>query len=445
MNSFNRRSLAVIFFTGLLIVIVNLTWWLFYAQTENSFEEQLSRRLTSLVSLGASGLDAETVSTLADGYLSGYDKALDKLEQIKAVDSLSEVFILDTEYNYLATTSFDEDSIYYLVSLNRDAIDSIFFNRGNEYYPSVSASYQTDDFILKSAFAPLFDSTGEVRAVLGIEADVDYTDDLLSLRRSLYISTAVSVGFGLLFGILFFMVQRKISLAERSIMLSQSQANLGRMVAVVSHEVKNPLMIMRASAESLKKSSNKPEADFIIEEIDRLNQIVSGYLGFASGKLILKTELIEVYKLVSEIVTQFAPRLNEKNILLKFESKKEIEDINKNKILADPIALRQVIINLILNASDTLADSTNPEIKLDIKNRTDQTQIFVTDNGPGIDKKIIKNIFEPFYTTKTTGSGLGLFHTRKLMEAMGGTINVEIDDKKQTTFVLSLLSVDKEK
>ncbi|MCP4704889.1 MAG: HAMP domain-containing histidine kinase [candidate division Zixibacteria bacterium] len=445
MNSFNRRSLAVIFFTGLLIVIVNLTWWLFYAQTENSFEEQLSRRLTSLVSLGASGLDAETVSTLADGYLSGYEKALDKLEQIKTVDSLSEVFILDTEYNYLVTTSFDEDSIYYLVSLNRDAIDSIFFNRSDEYLPSVSASYQTDDFILKSAFAPLFDSTGEVRAVLGIEADVDYTDDLFSLRRSLYISTAVSVGFGLLFGILFFMVHRKIGLAERSIMLSQSQANLGRMVAVVSHEVKNPLMIMRASAESLKKESNKPEADFIIEEIDRLNQIVSGYLGFASGKLILKTKLIDINELVTEIITKFAPRLNNENILLKFESKNEIEDKKNNNVLADPIALRQVIINLILNASDALADSTNPEIKLDIKHYINKTHIYVSDNGPGIDKKIIKNIFEPFYTTKTTGSGLGLFHTRKLMEAMSGTIDVEVDDKKQTTFVLSLPSADKEK
>ena len=432
--------MAVIFFTGLLIVIVNLTWWLFYAKTESSFEEQLSRRLSSLVLLGASGFDAETVSALADGYLSGYDKALDKLEQIKAVDSLSEVFILDTEYNYLVTTSFDEDSIYYLASLNRDAIDSIFFNTEEEYFSSVSASYQTDDFILKSAFASLFDSTGEVRAVLGIEADVDYADNLLSLRRSLYISTAVSVGISILFGIIFFLIQRRIGLAEQLIMLSQSQANLGRMVAVVSHEVKNPLMIIRASAESLKKACNKPEADFILEEIDRLNQIVSGYLGFATGKLNLKTEPVSVNEFVSEIVNKFTPRFNEKNILLKFVAEKENEE---TKIIADPIALRQVIINLILNASEAVVDSNNPEINIDIEYQTNQAQITVIDNGPGIDSKDLKKIFEPFYTTKTKGSGLGLFHTRKLMEMMGGTINVESGGKKQTKFVLSLSYADK--
>jgi len=318
MNSFNRRSTAVIFFTGLLIIIVNLTWWLFYAKTESSFEEQLSRRLGSLVVLGASGFDAETISALADGYLSAYEKVLGQLEQIKASDSLSEVFVLDDDYNYLATTSPEEDSVYYLVSLNREAIDSAFFSADKSCFSSVSASYRTDDFILKSAFAPLFDSTGEVRAVLGIEADVDYTDNLLSLRRSLYLSTAVSVGIGLLFGIIFFLVQRKIGLAERSIILSQSQANLGRMVAVVSHEIKNPLMIMRASAESLKKANDKPEADFILEEIDRLNKIVSGYLDFAAGKFSLKMEKVGIAELISGIIERFAPRLKETNIQLKF-------------------------------------------------------------------------------------------------------------------------------
>ncbi len=438
MNSFSRRSTAVIFFTGLLIIIVNLTWWVFYTKTETSFEEQLSRRLGSLAVLGASGFDSETIAALADGYLSAYEKALDLIENIKAADSLSEVFILDADYNYLITTSPDEDSIYYLVSINRDAIDSAFFNISDDYFSSISASYRTDDFILKSAFAPLFDSTGEVRAVLGIEADVDYADNLLSLRRSLYISTAVSVGIGILFGIIFFLVQRRIGSAERSILLSQSQANLGRMVAVVSHEIKNPLMIMRASAESLKKVSDKPEANFILEEIDRLNQIVSGYLDFAAGKLALKMKPVNITELVSEIINKFAPRFKEKNILLKCESEKD-----NIKIMADPIALRQVIINLILNASEAVADGSNPEIVIDVKPRINQAQIIVTDNGPGIDSKALKNIFEPFYTTKTKGSGLGLFHTRKLMETMSGTINVESGGKKQTKFVLSLPLADK--
>ncbi len=427
------------FFTGLLIVIVNLTWWLFYAKTEASFEEQLSRRLGSLAVLGASGFDGETVSALADGYLSAYEKALDQLEQIKASDSLSEVFILGADYNYLVTTSFDEDSIYYLISLNREAIDSAFFNSGENFFSSVTASYRTDDFILKSVFAPLIDSSGETRFVLGIEADVDYADNLLSLRRSLYISTAISIGIGLLFGILFFVIQKRISATEHSLIRSQSQANLGRMVAVVSHEIKNPLMIIRASAESLKKACNKPEADFILEEIDRLNQIVSGYLGFASGKLVLKIETIKVSELISDIISKFAPQLSEQNIQLK-------SVIHKKNILvkADPIALRQVLINLILNAAEAIVDINDPEIIIDVRVELNSASIIVADNGPGIDPKLLENIFEPFYTTKTKGSGLGLFFTRKLMEAMGGAIKIEYEDKKRTKFVLSLLTADKE-
>jgi signal transduction histidine kinase len=377
---------------------------------------------------------------LSDGYLAAYEMALDKIEQIKSADSLSEVFILDLNYHYLVTTSLDEDSVYYPVSLNREAIDSAFFS-SEENYSSVSASYQTDNLILKSAFAPLYDSSGQVIAVLGMEADVDYADNLFSLRQSLYISTVISVGVGILFGFIFFMIQKRIGSTERAIILSQSQANLGRMVAVVSHEIKNPLMIMRASAESLKKACDKAEADFILEEVDRLNQIVTGYLDFASGKMVLKREPVNIVELISEIVDKFAPRLNEKNIKLSFNPD---EENNVNLVAtADQIAMRQVIINLILNASEALADTTNPEISINILPGAKNIQVIVGDNGPGIGAKDIKSIFEPFYTTKTKGSGLGLYHTRKLMEAMDGKINVESGPKNQTTFVLSLPIADK--
>ena len=211
----------------------------------------------------------------------------------------------------------------------------------------------------------------------------------------------------------------------------------------MSHEIKNPLMIMRASAESLKKESNKPEADFILEEVDRLNQIVSGYLDFASGKLLLKTEKTDIAALISDIISKFSPQFQEKNISLK----SDIEKSGNENILvtADPIALRQVFINLILNASEAVTECNHPEILIIVRPETDRVNIAVSDNGPGINPKELKNIFEPFYTTKTKGSGLGLFHTRKLIEAMGGMINIKQENKKRTKFVLSLPTADKDK
>ncbi len=120
-------------------------------------------------------------------------------------------------------------------------------------------------------------------------------------------------------------------------------------------------MIMRASAESLKKANDKPEADFILEEIDRLNKIVSGYLDFAAGKFSLKMEKVGIAELISGIIERFLPRLKETNIQLKFA-----DGGDDTKIMADPIALRQVIINLILNAAEAVADNKNPEIVIDL-------------------------------------------------------------------------------
>jgi signal transduction histidine kinase len=282
------------------------------------------------------------------------------------------------------------------------------------------------------------DTTGLVAAVLGVEADVDYADDLLGLRQSLYLSSAISIGIGLLFGILFYVVQRRMAASEKSVFMSQSQANLGRMVAVVSHEIKNPLMIMRASAESLQKKTASPETEFIVEEIDRLNQIVTGYLDFASGKKMVKAEPVDISQLLRSIADQFAPRLKREGVSLRVS----IQD-GKIMLEADPIALRQVIINMILNGAEAAAVRNNGQIELKMEQRGRKIIISVEDNGPGMDKKQLKNIFEPFYTTKTTGSGLGLFHSRRLIEEMGGNIVAESKSGGPTIFSIILSVADK--
>jgi len=443
MNPFGRRSWAVVIFTALLIVIVNLTWWLFYLKTEKSFEDQLSRRLATLARIGASEFSQESVSALVDGYLWAYDEALNVIENIRAADSLSEVFILDINRHYLATTSAYADSIYYLADLNDAAIDSAFVSLdydGQAIFsgrPVVTAGYRSGSLILKSAFAPLVDTTGLVAAVLGVEADVDYADDLLALRRSLYLSSIISVGIGLLFGVLFYVIQRRIAASEKSVFMSQSQANLGRMVAVVSHEIKNPLMIMRASAESLIKKVNSPEAGFIVEEIDRLNQIVTGYLDFASGKSIISREPLDIVGFLNSIAGQFAPRLARDKISLETRLPN-----SRLMIKADSIALRQVIINLILNAAEAVAGKDNAAVTLSLEQAGGRTVIKVIDNGPGIERKQLKNIFEPFFTTKTTGSGLGLFHSRRLIGKMGGEIKADSKVGGSTEFSIVLPDAD---
>lgn len=435
------RSWVVILFTALLIIFVNLAWWLFYIKTEQSFDGQLSRRLTSVARLGAARFEPGLIGELIDGYLRAYDEVLDKLEQIKAVDSLSEVFILYSDHRYLATTSMflDTDSTYYLAALNRASLDSAFSlgtsggwsdERGRA---AVTAGYRVGDTYLKSAFAPLYDSTGLAVALLGVEADVEYTEDLNALRGNLYLSSILSIGAGLLFGLFFFIVQRRIIASDRSVMLSQSQANLGRMVAVVSHEIKNPLMIIRASAESLRKKNPARESDFILEEIDRLNRIVTGYLDFASGNKVLKKEMIAPGDLLETIIAGFGARLAADGVNLVREGESMAATVT-----GDLEALRQVIINLVLNGADAARRSDPARVAISVTRDNRKIRINITDSGPGIERKKLKNIFEPFYTTKTTGSGLGLYHSRRLVEAMGGRITVASRHGGPTTFSIIL-------
>jgi signal transduction histidine kinase len=437
-----KRTIAIIAFTIIIIFLVNLAWWFYYAQTEESLEYQLTHRLAAIARLGGSSLSPEMVGSLAEGYLSTYDSTLEILDRIKMADSLSEVFIIDQNYKYLATTQMDADSVYYLSALNDMYIDSIFVCDWSDkpdpiFQPVVTESYRVGEVILKSAFVPLFDTAGTVAAVLGVEADVDYTEVLLDLKNNLYFSTIISVCGGLIFGFFFFLIQRRINAAESSLFMSQSQANLGRMVAVVSHEVKNPLMIIRASAERLQKSGAK-EADFIVEETDRLNGIVSGYLDFATGRKKLQIRSLDLHEFLTKIVDQFVSQLARDNVSLSFKPGQSLLSVN-----ADPVALRQIIINLILNGAEAVNEKGGGEVVVGCETRERHAIITVVDDGPGMNRKQQKTIFEPFYSTKTTGSGLGLYYSRRLIGDMEGEIKSESKPGGPTVFKIILPIADK--
>ncbi len=439
----HRRAAAVITFTALIIILVNIAWWFFYNRTEKSLEEQLDHRLSSVASLGATSVKPGIVNPLVDGFLSAYDTTLNILENIRMADSLAEVFVITPTFKYLASTSPDAEETYYLSALNASYIDSVFTLAWADQYnsPVVTEGYRVGNLVLKSAFAPLYDTTGLAVAVLGIEADVNYTDVLLDLRNNLFLSTAVSVGAGIIFGLFFLFIQRRINAAERQLFLSQAQANLGRMVAVVSHEIKNPLMIIRASAERLKKGG-ATEAEFIIEETDRLNNILTNYLDFARGKIELDISRVDLIPLLENIHRQFSSRLSQENISLKY-NRPEIELI----ALADPTALRQVIINLILNGADAVKEyhgSDGGDVTIVPEKQDNRIIIEVIDQGKGMDKQQIKTVFEPFYTTKTAGSGLGLFLSKRLTKDMGGDIKLESEPGGPTRAAIILRAAEKE-
>jgi signal transduction histidine kinase len=434
----SRAWLLVLFTVG-LIVLVNLAWWVFYDRTERLLDRQLGRRLSAVASTAAVFLPPELVERLAARDIEAYSEAINVLEDVRLADSLSEVFIVDENYNYLVTTSLDMDTTYFMATLNAPYIDSLLTGLVGGAVPT--ASYKTGDIYLKSAFCALVDTRGDPLAVLGVEADVDYSDALVDLKRNLYYSTLLSVVVGLIVGLVFLWLQHRVNRSEAQLFLGQTHAYLGRMVAVVSHEIKNPLMIIRSSAERLLKREKTTEGSFIVEEVDRLNQIVTGYLSFARGtggrESLVGSETAEPVNL-----TEFVANIK-KHLVDKYRSE-QIDWLTTPAspdviIVTYPRSLRQVVMNLLINGVDACREANRPlMIGLTVEDKGDQVALTVTDRGPGITRKQLKTVFDPFYTTKQSGSGLGLYIAKKIVAEMGGDLVIESTLGEKTVVTITL-------
>ncbi len=431
----SSRLFLISIFTVLLILVVNIAWWLFYQRTEQLLDQQLSRRLTASANIISTSISAERVDSLEMRDIRSIASIAAFLEQVRSTDSLSEVFVVDQQYRYIATTAEETDPRYFLANLNGQYIDSIFFNE----LPRALAtqSYQTGNLYLKSAFAPLFDSRDAVVAVIGVEANVDYFDVLSNLKQNLYYASALSIFGGLLFGLLFFLFQYRLAKAERKLVSEETNAFLGRMVAVVSHEIKNPLAIIRGSAERAAKKQASTETTFILEEVDRLNTIVSGYLDFArSGGAMPATEQPEsfdMHQLITELYKNVEEKYHGNSIAWLSQPSGEFVVTGYKR------ALRQVLLNLLFNGVDACLDAKKPvKVSVTVTRANNSIIITVIDNGPGMSKKEVRRAMEPFYTTKQSGSGLGLFISRKIIEGMHGTLDIASDVNIGTTVTLTI-------
>jgi signal transduction histidine kinase len=212
-------------------------------------------------------------------------------------------------------------------------------------------------------------------------------------------------------------------------------AALGEMVAGVSHEVKNPLGIIQSTAELL---GGMPDADenqkrlsgVIKEESGRLNSIVTEFLDFARPQVPFLQEC-HLEKILDKNLTFLRPELEKRNIHVN-------DHVNGKPLLlnADQELLYRALLNIFLNAIQATPDGGSITIK--VEEEKDYYRIEIQDTGQGINQENVKKIFNPFFTTKEKGSGLGLSIVRKIIEGHRGTIAIESKEGEGTTVKISL-------
>ena len=231
----------------------------------------------------------------------------------------------------------------------------------------------------------------------------------------------------------------------------ESLASLTNLAASVAHEIKNPLgaisihiqLLQKSIARARENGNEIPDKkfvenylDIINEEIDNLNKIVVGFL-FAVRPVSAKLELLHPAQIIKKLIDFLKPEYEKENI--KVEVDLYSDEI---KLLLDEKLFREVIVNLSQNAiyaiKENEANIEEGVFKLHTFVKDDKYIIEISDNGCGMSEEKMAKIFEPYYTTKATGTGLGLTTVYKIIKEFSGEINVKSEEKKGTSFTIML-------
>lgn len=253
-------------------------------------------------------------------------------------------------------------------------------------------------------------------------------------NKILLISVTPSTTGNKLNGFLFVEVditeQKKL---EEQLVKSEKLAALGKMAAVLAHEIKTPLTSIKMNADIFAEELQLNEAEkenlaIIQTEINRLNNLVKDVLQF-SRQMELDYSVFNLFDLIEDIKSQLLNKLKTKSISL-------INSIHKIDLNADKHKLMQVFLNLIDNSIEAVNKNGVIELASVIDEEEDKIKISVIDNGKGIDPDT--KIFEPFFTTKSSGTGLGLLIAQKIIEQHKGTIRLAASNPGKTIFEIVL-------
>jgi two-component system sensor histidine kinase HydH len=220
--------------------------------------------------------------------------------------------------------------------------------------------------------------------------------------------------------------------AEAAVRRSDRLAALGQLSAGLAHELRNPLGTIKTSAEMLLKNVPADNAialemaGFISTEVDRTNSLVTRFLDFARPLAVRleKTDLTQVIDQAINDVEKHQPPLD---VTIYKNYSPEIPPF-----FLDGQLMESVMYNLLLNAAQ--ATPRHGSITVKTRENDGTVEIAVIDRGAGIDQKHIESIFNPFYTTKSAGVGLGLAIVSKIVDEHGGSISVESEPGEGSVF-----------
>ncbi|WP_432798953.1 sensor histidine kinase [Poriferisphaera sp. WC338] len=262
-------------------------------------------------------------------------------------------------------------------------------------------------------------------------------------------------------------IERRMRVLAQAARRSERLAELGTMTSGLAHEIKNPLSTVGLNIQLLhedldeiikrlpRNAETGSQTDEEIarvqrrfgslgRETQRLKDILEDFLRFA-GRVQLDPKITDIHELIGELIDFFAPQASEAEVNLRTQLA-----ANPSRIKIDGPLLKQSLLNLMINAVQAMVEAREKNmphggaseliIRTDCEKEMGQNtlSIHVIDTGPGISKESKEKIFQPYFSTKKGGTGLGLPTSRRIVEEHGGHMDVHAEVGKGTDFVIVL-------
>lgn len=407
----------------LVIVVFNIHGWLVLAKTRAALEEELSNRLEDL---------SVTIATQLKGRAKDQE-ILPVLLAMMSQSRLLNIFLVDESLRFVinARAPAVKGETSPLLELDEPEILSALSG-----IPTCTRLYVAGPAYLKTAYAPVYNEEGLVDAVLGVEVDARFFQTISDYRRSLLMINVLSL---VAIAVIVFTI---VSLSRRALKLERMAAQtstfalMGEMSAALAHDLRNPLATILAATERLQiryQAQNDQTFSYIKEEIERLNRTLNNYLSIRGGKA-TEMERVDLTQVLGEVIEALGSEISHHAIRVENQLT-ELPPINGSRI-----ELHQVFMNIVLNAIQAQPEGGLIRItgRAEPPGKPGWVIIQIADHSPGISQSNLRRVFEPFWTTKEKGSGLGLFVVKRMVEMHQGKVRIVSDEKKGTTVEVKL-------
>jgi len=227
---------------------------------------------------------------------------------------------------------------------------------------------------------------------------------------------------------------------EQAVIKAEKLAIMGQLTAITLHEVRNPLTTLKLSLQllykELKESKHGKSIKRMLESLDRANNLIDSYLRLAKPG-IPKRQIYKLRELIESVASFYAAEFSSRGIHFTQSYSPSLPLIS-----VDGDQFKQVLANILINAADATPSGGSVSLSAEYDQETESVRISVRDTGPGVLEDVLPHIFEPFYSSKEKGTGLGLYVCREIIHNHGGEIQVANNSDRGCTVTIILPKID---